>query len=1413
MVSNKNILGIDIGSVSISIVEIKADKQIVNSAYLFHNGNIAENLETLLAGFDLSKIGPIVSTSSTPAYINTTGQYDNQIAIMAAARHFYEKIGSILLVGGEKFSLIFFDKNNNYSKVRTNTSCAAGTGSFLDQQAGRLNCSCTKELCEIATKNKGEIPKIASRCAVFAKTDLIHAQQEGHSLEEISDGLCYGLAKNIIDTLFSGEDPNSPIIFCGGVSKNRAVTKHIRALINKDIIIDDRSHLYGAIGSAFLFLDETLNKNISLKTGSGPNNPANIISQKRTSKKLYYQPLTLTHSGYPDFNSTEKYRYQARSTRAQDWVEVDIYQELISRKSYEIYLGIDIGSTSTKAIMLQKDKSVLAGLYTRTAGQPLDAVCALFEAVDDIIRKKNIFVSVLGAGTTGSGRKFAGKIINADIVLDEITAHARAAVELNPEVDTIIEIGGQDSKFTTLKRGMVTFSVMNNVCAAGTGSFIEEQAQKLGCPISDYSARAENLKAPMTSDRCTVFMERDINHYLSEGYSVDEVLASVLHSVRDNYLQKVATKSHIGSVIFFQGATAKNKALVAAFEQKLKKPILVSKYCHLTGALGVSLGLWEQKSAGTRFRGFNLYKHKMPIKSETCELCSNNCKLTLATIENEKVAYGFLCGRDYDTKRYVNNNKSGFDLLKAHKQAFPDPPDDQAIAKNTRNKPITIGLPAALYLFEDLPLWKKFFSLLAVNTVTSEPCKTAVKQGKNLTGAEFCAPITALHGHVNYLMDKTDYIFLPYYIENKEKEGRRQYCYYSQFVPALISAPGDNNKFLMPVVKYLYTSFHTKMQLYRSLNSITGHNFFEISSAFDSALEYKALGQQKLRDRYLREVQKTEDISVVFLGRPYTILSSTANNQIPAIFASLGIKGFYQDMLGCSKADTSQINPLLKEVPWRYAADILGAAQIIANAKGIYPVLITSFKCAPDSFIIDFFKNIMENHEKPYLILELDEHDSSVGYETRIEAAIRSFRNNNREQTRPVSPKKARVNPSIEKSLLGKTVILPNWDNLTNSLLVANLNREGIKTLLMEETEGTIQKSLKYNTGQCIPLNAITQGFVDCIKKNNLDPAETILWMMEAETCSLKIYPHYIKNLLAHYGRGMEKAGIYSGQISFIDISLRASINSYFAFMFSGLIRKMACRLRPYEINKGDTDRAITKSQNILIDAFLGNRSKEEAVAETVSYFEKIPIKKEDRPKVAIFGDIYVRDNEVMNQDLIRYIEDHGGEVITTPYTHYCKMIASSYFKKWFIEGRYFSLFTYMTLMTMMNRWEKIYYKYFEKILKEPDTEFNESSEDILSEYNIIAENTGESMDNILKIFYIKKHYPEVSLFVQTCPAFCCPSLITEAMANAIEKNTGTPIVSITYDGIGGEKNREIIPYLSYPRRPLSPDLDKSASG
>jgi len=1169
-----NILGIDIGSVSVSVVGVDAGGKILLKKAIAHQGDIPQGVKTALNTIEPDLFSAIAVTASTPSTIQRDVAYDEQVAIIRAAKERHGSPGSILNVGGEKFSLSLFDPSGRYAGSRNNTSCAAGTGSFLDQQSTRLGLSGPGELSQAAFENTQEIPDIATRCAVFAKTDLIHAQQEGFSVPQICDGLCRGLARNITNTLFTENKTREPILFCGGVSQNLSVKKHLEHIIEAPLICDEDAHLYGALGAA-LCLSDDIRQGVFTPSSHGYNTMEDIVVTCQPHRQQHFFPeLNLALSAYPDFDSGTHF--------VENGVENDIYIDPTLIETRHCFLGMDVGSTSTKAVIVSSDGQVVAGFYTRTASRPVQAVQTIFRSIDTFIASHRLDMEIIGCGTTGSGRKLSSAIMGADLVLDEITAHSRAAFELTPEVDTIIEIGGQDAKFTTMKNGVVTSSFMNTVCAAGTGSFIEEQASKLGCPLTEYSRRAESVCSPISSDRCTVFMERDMNHFLSEGYSVDEVLASALHSVRDNYMTKVATEARIGDTILFQGATAKNRALVAAFEQRLKKPIHVSPYCHLTGALGVALTLKDQPPAQSGFRGFNLWKQSLPVRRETCQLCTNHCKLTIVTIEKETVAFGFLCGRDYNTDHFVAQ-KNHFHLLRDRKKGItlPHPSPEKS--------DFTVGIPAALHLVEDLQFWKTFFNYLGIKTLTSEKMKSPVSRGRAIATAEFCTPMAAIHGHVAHLLDKADHVFLPYYFEQQtqDKKSRRQYCYYTQYVPSVIASLGDidEKRLISPVVKYLYTGFHTKMELYRALKKIPGahFSFFDVASAHEKALEWKKGSEQELKAMMIHQQNRATDIDVLLVGRPYTILSESLNAGIPDIFASMKVNAFFQDMLDLDHHNFDAIEPLLQEIHWEHAATILKATLVAARTENLFPVYITSFKCSPDAFGVGYFKKIMEAHEKPYLVLELDEHDSSVGYETRIEAAIRAFRNHKNTMASPRPVSLSQVNPNLEYKLSDKTIVMPNWDPITGKFLAAVLRGEGYKAILMEETADTIKKSLKTNTGQCIPLNAIAAGYAQTIESHSLDPARTVLWMSKSDiACNIKLYPHHIKTILTDMGTGLEKAGVYKGELSFSDISMRAALNAYFAYMFGGLIRSLGCSIRPYEINKGDTDAAIARAVDTL---------------------------------------------------------------------------------------------------------------------------------------------------------------------------------------------------------------------------------------
>ena len=1398
------VLGIDIGSVSLGIACLAPDATILKTFYAFHQGKIPETLVALLSGYPLESVGHLACTSSTPETIGPAVRCDNQLAVISGASLVQEKIGTILLVGGEKFSLLQFDPQGRYRRSRTNTSCAAGTGSFLDQQAFRLNLNGVEALAELAYANRGEIPKIASRCAVFAKTDLSHAQQEGFSLAEICDGLCFGLARNIVDTLFTGGGVEAPLIMSGGVSLNRAVIRHLSNLIGMPIVVDAYSPLHGAIGAAACLLQED-----SFETRLAVRQPSELFRPSAEKRTYYYPPLKSTCSGVPDSKPPETYLYRSARSDFQPEVEVERFEPLSRGENSEVFLGLDIGSTSTKAVLTGPDRKVIAGFYTRTAGRPLQAVQVLLESMDDLARNQGTAFKVLGAGTTGSGRTFIGRIIGADLIIDEITAHARAAVELNPAVDTIIEIGGQDSKFTTLNQGLVTFSTMNAVCAAGTGSFIEEQASRLGCPLSEYSRRAEGIQAPLASDRCTVFMERDLNHYLSQGYGVDEILAAVLHAVRDNYLSKVAVVSRMGNCLSFQGATGRNRALVAAFEQKLGRPIFVSPYCHLTGALGTAYTLAESGLSRSTFRGIDLYKQPVPIETEVCEYCTNHCKIKLARLDGETVAYGFLCGRDYDTREFVQKDRSGFNLLRERAKVFRFKPE-------TNGTGPTIGLPAALHLFEDLPFWEKFFDLLALKTRTSEACREAVPRGKSLAGAEFCAPIAALHGHVAYLAPRCDHIFLPVYLEARDKPPGliRKYCYYTQYAPALVSRMEETvrRKCLIPLLDTQSGIFAGLRRLVQALRPVKPDlSFLQVHSAFHQARAFQAGGRQRLQGLFECRASENGEFKVVLLGRPYTLFSGAMNKNIPEIFGSLGIRTFSQDMLARDPERAKRIGGLLKAFHWNYASAILEAAETVASRKGIYPVLVTSFKCSPDSFMTEYFKRILEEAGKPYLILQLDEHDSSVGYETRIEAAVRAFGNHFRGKARIVGRRVREINPRTENAIRGKTLLLPNWDRICCRLIAANLNRHGFDARVLEENRTLIQKSLRHNTGQCLPLNTIAQEFMDYIETHRLDPERTLLWMGGSEiSCNVRLFPYYIRSILDARGGGLEKAGVYVGNITFTDLSPRIGVDTYFAYLFGGFIRKIACRLRPYEKTRGETDRAVSTAEQIAVDSFLGNRDREAAAREISRMFQEIPVDRTGpRPQVAVFGDLYTRDNEVMNQDLIPAIEQAGGEAVTTPYSDYLKMIAEPYFRRWLMEKHYWEVLMNKALLGLVNFLDRKYYRIFEPLLGDPYPLYPRGALEILSRFNLQVQHAGESMENLVKVFSLLRLHPGISLFVQASPAFCCPSLVTEAMGRDIERQTGIPVVSITYDGTGSPRNDVIIPHIHYAAKSASLGRDR----
>ena len=1393
--TTERFLAVDVGSVSVSAALVSGG-EVLSWKHRAHLGHLLPTLREVLSAFSLDGVR-VVATSGTPSVVKADLRVDWLSALVGAHRALHPDVSNLLVVGGERFALLRFDASGNYESSRGNTSCAAGTGAFLDQQSIRLGLPDSAALAELAFANNGSVPRIASRCSVFAKTDLIHAQQEGYTRAEICDGLCRGLARNLVDAVTAGSAPAGGLMMAGGVALNRAVVAHVGDLLEREVQVADVAPVYAAIGAAVTADSGSVPFPGTESTGEIPavRTLDDIIRPEHLRTRLYHKPLE-SPTGYPDFTSHAQ-RDFVPSAVEHPTVEVDIYSSAQANAS-GLFLGIDVGSTSTKAIVTDPAGEPIAAFYTRTAGAPIRAVQALFESIDATMPGSPSFA---GVSTTGSGRRLIGSVIRADLILDEISAHARAAAELVPNVDTIIEIGGQDAKFTTLSNGQVTFSQMNAVCAAGTGSFLEEQAIRLGVPLSAFAEDAVGSPAPLTSDRCTVFMERDINHHLTQGHSTGELLAAALHSVRENYLQKVATLSAIGDVVCFQGATAKNRGLIAAFEHRLGRPLHVSRYCHVTGALGAALTCREEIAAESAFRGLGLYKSDIPIRSERCSLCTNHCRLTIAHVEGEDAAYGFLCGRDYETSAFVSANTSGYDLMANRRRL------ERSIRRVRHQVPrrteLRIGIPNGLHLADEASFWHRVFAELGIPTVEPNGSETLV-HGKRMQGAEFCSPVSAFHGLVAELLDRADLVFLPIHLERPDPDNRRRsYCYYTQFTPSVIQgtvAQDKADRLLSPLIwakgRDPVAEFVAAISKHVPVTISEARNAFRVAREAD---EQAALRRQ----REFEEHRRADHADVVILGRPYTALDASMNNRIPDLVGRHGARCFFQDMLPRTlPSDVSK--GLIEAVHWRYAADILLAADYVSGTSGLYPVLVTSFKCAPDAFSIDAFKRIMEAREKPYLILQLDEHDSSVGYETRIEAALRSFRNHLSgekaaraavAQLHPPQP----VVPSMEHAIGDRKLLLPCWDPITSPLLAANLRHHGIDAVALTETPLSIQESMRLNTGQCIPVSAIAQSAIDYVHTHDVDPARAVLWMGRANlSCGIPLYPQFIKGLFDQ--EGLTDLSVYIGDFTYTDISALATIGAYFAYQFGGWLRSLVCRTRPYEFYKGQTDELADVWKARLLSHFEDGGNRIELLREMIAEFQTIPVTRVPRPKVGIFGDLYVRDNEVMNQDLVRAIEAAGGEAVTTPYSDYVKIVARAHFGRLLRTRSLVDFAKYRTIFAAIARLERPFVREMEPIVG-PSVDWKRPGIDAeVDQFNMVLEHAGESFENALKVMHLITQHPDIALFVQTSPAFCCPSLVTEALSEHMERVTGVPIVTITYDGTEGDKNDIITPYIRFPR-------------
>jgi len=501
------------------------------------------------------------------------------------------------------------------------------------------------------------------------------------------------------------------------------------------------------------------------------------------------------------------------------------------------------------------------------------------------------------------------------------------------------------------------------------------------------------------------------------------------------------------------------------------------------------------------------------------------------------------------------------------------------------------------------------------------------------------------------------------------------------------------------------------------------------------------------------------------------------------------------DMIPVDEEKLDVSRDFLRHNHWHYGDLIIRIAESVAQTPKIFPIYFTAFKCSPDAFIISYFKEIMDYYRKPYLILQLDQHEAAEGYETRLEAAVETFRNF------PGGEKKRR-RPSItlKKAFEDKTYLLPAYDPLSARLIQGAFLHAGIKALVIEQTPETIQRSLRMNDGQCLPVSILTQGIQHTIQKHGLDPSTVVYFSNTAAqiSCNLPQYPVMIKQWLENMGNGMEKVDVLVSRFPPTDLSLELVYEIYMAYLLTGLVQKITHKIRPREKHPGMTDTVYQMAADRLFKSFVTGGTKEETFQAIIDDYLRIAVYTAPRPQVGIVGDLYVRDNDTFNQNLIAQLEKEGAEAVTVPFIDALNLIAEKYFRSQWNEGLYMDLLRDKVAYNALWLFSRKLISMAQPILGSGLCQLRKDPLEYLQQYAFTIRHHGETAENLLKVFYLWETCHDLKFIVNVNPLFCCPGLISEAIYQKVEQDIGIPIVSITYDGTQADKNRVLRPYLHF---------------
>ncbi|WP_294707769.1 2-hydroxyacyl-CoA dehydratase [uncultured Fusobacterium sp.] len=1388
-------VGIDVGSTTIKIVCLNEENSIIYSIYQRHLSNVRETAKIMFDSFlkelkekygnDLQcKVSITGSSGMGIASWIDLDFVQEVIACIKSIETFIPETDVAIELGGEDAKITFL---KNDMDQRMNGSCAGGTGAFIDQIASLLNTDASG-LNELA-KGFDTIYPIAARCGVFAKTDIQPLINEGIKKENIAVSVLQAVVNQTITGLACGKKITGKVAFLGGplffLSELRNRFIDTLKLTNEDIIFPENSQLFVAQGAALLSKE-----NSNFFTVEELEKKFQRLNEKDTSDTTRLQPLFKNEKELKEF-------YTRHEKEKIDTVDLTTYKG-------NGYLGIDAGSTTIKVVLISENSEILYSHYSHNKGNPLENIITTLK---ELYSKLSKDITIKSSCVTGYGEALIKAALKVDIGVVETMAHYKGAQFFQPNVDFILDIGGQDMKCLKIEDGVITSILLNEACSSGCGSFLETFANSLGMNIIEFSKKGLEAKAPADlGTRCTVFMNSKVKQAQKDGVEVGDISAGLSYSVVKNTLFKVIkikNKEELGKYIVVQGGTFLNDCVLRAFELVSDRDVIRPNIAGLMGAFGAALIAKEENiEKSTLLNLDELNDFYCTTNLTRCKMCTNHCLLTIHKFK--------------DGERFISGNRCDNPLGKLKKNSAPNMYEykynrlfSYVPLEPSQAPRGEIGIPRVLNIYDSYPFWFTLLTALGFRVVISDDSsKKLYEKGiDTITSDSICYPAKLVHGHIINLIEKgIKRIFYPCVIfeEKEDKNSQNQFnCPIVMSYPEVIKNNLDILKEKHIDLMIPFFSFESKEILKKTI--LEEFEKFDISeeevqNALDLAWEERLNFRKDLKNKALeiiKDLEKTGKTGVVLCGRPYHC-DKEIHHGIPNIINSFGIAV----LTGDAVASISSLDEELRVVDqWTYHSRLYRAAAYVGKSNCLELIELNSFSCGIDAVTTDQVAEILANHGKVHTLLKIDEISNLGAVKIRIRSLLAALDYKKKVLKKSIKKKieykKAKFTKNMKKDY---TILAPQMAPMHFKLISVAFKQEGYNLEILPETKEALDYGLQYvNNDACYPSILVIGELISALKSGKYDLNKTAVMISQTGgSCRATNYLGFLKKAIKD--SGFEKIPILSLNANGFEkqegfkITPALAHRCLLAVSYGDILMKLLYHTRPYEINKGESEKLYnTWNERVKINIQNGSFFEyKRNITNIIEDFSNIKTSSEKKVKVGIVGEILVKFSPFANNHLAEFIENEGGEVYTSSLMNFIKYcIFSDIFINERFKGKLSALKLKITLW-IIDRYTKVIDNALRKNKKFGNDESIETLAKKTSKYISIGNQSGEGwflMGEMIE--FIEKGVPNI---VCVQPFGCLPNHITgKGMIKKLREEYSDKFVNIApidYDPAYSEVNQ-----------------------